>query len=226
MDETGSVIEFPSADGTTLLAANWHLPTRRATNAAIVIMHGAGEDRHSLLSLGLARGCADIGLSAIRFTFRDPASPQTCADDLSGAWNWLQAFGKEMKPRRVYLAGYGAGANTALWAASRSPFAADITGLIAVAPVLTAFENNLDSLHAPCLFVIGQHDPLCPPDALAVRLSAPHTLAIISNADHFLADVDMPDDSQLCHHNITTALQISVTRLIEIDKPLRPNFRI
>lgn len=131
-------VTFLSGDGQTELQGVWHLPTVQATNGAIIVLHGSSNTKDSPLSEGMCKKAAGIGLTALRFDFRyvpkgGPAgfNPyKEGIEDLIGAYNFIQSFGKEMKPKRIYLAGKSLGGLVALALAQKKEYRDKIRGVI------------------------------------------------------------------------------------------------
>ena len=142
-------VTFASGDGTAELHGLWHLPAQRATNGALLVLHGSSYTKEAELNQWLAEGAAQLGLTALRFDFRyvrhnqkSQADLATELDDLVGAYNFLQSFGKEIKPKRLYLVGEFLGAMVATKAAS-GPLGEAVKGVAALGlPLHTADGKN------------------------------------------------------------------------------------
>lgn len=203
-------ITLLAGDGRTELPATWHLPTRRATNGAIIVLHPANSNRHAFPVPEICQGAADLGLTALRFDFRsvhsqEPASKIHAAglDDLLGAYNFLYSFGKEIKPKRIYLAGYSRGASIALLTAGQPAFLpGPLTGLMALMPPLhdPSGHNPVDypglsNLTMPKLLLTGENDPICSGPALsrfAATLPTPTHLEILPGTGHYFEPRPIP----------------------------------
>ncbi len=193
-------VTFASGDGTAELQGLWHLPARRATNGALLVLHGGNYTKEAALNRWLGEGAAQLGLTALRFDFRYVQNNQkphadltTELDDLVGAYNFLQSFGKEIKPKRLYLVGKSLGAMVGMKAAS-GPLANAVNGVAALGlPLHTADSNNwfdytaLQKLTCPVLFVMGARDNFGNPQELQplfASLSVPKELEVIDYAGH------------------------------------------
>lgn len=168
-------ITFLAADGQTELQGVWHLPTSRATNGALIVLHGRSYHKDSQPATGLCEGAAALGLTALRFDFRyvhqanpDDFDPLTDGlDDLIGAYNFLQSFGKEIKPRRIYLIGKSLGGLVALKMATDPEYSGKISGLGVLGLVLHSADDRhqpylpagLPGLQSSLLVIQGDGDP-------------------------------------------------------------------
>ncbi len=194
-------ISFLSGDGRAELEGLWHLPSRRATNGALIVLHGLNLDLEHPPLPEISRGAAELGLTVIRFNFRyvrdrqAGSHPDFGMDDLRGAYNFLLSFGREIQPKRVYLAGYSRGARVALLAAGRAGF---LPGPVAgIATMMTALHDTTrstwieypgsETLTMPKLFVGGEYDPYSSGPELAdfvATLPGPNQLHILEGSGH------------------------------------------
>ena len=236
-------ISFSSADGQAQLAGVWHPPTSRATNAAAIILHGRSYTKDMPPSIGLAEGAAALGLTALRFDFRyvqtgrlDAFEPaRDGLDDLIGAYQFLQSFGKEIKPKRLYLFGKSLGGMVALRMASQPDYAGKIRGVGVLGlvlhgendptPLLTA---NLSGLKANLLVVQGENDPYGNPSEVAAvlgRLATPTDLKIILAAGHSYQPTNpTPSKSISQDQNVEKVVKLSLEWLERQDAD-RENLR-
>ncbi len=167
-------VTFLANDGASRLEGIWHLPVRRATNGAVIVLHDLNDNQAEPLYAELCQAAARLGLSALRFNFRfvQSGSPadfhplRQGVEDLEGAYNFFLSFGKEMKPKRYYLIGKGAGGLAALALATKPAFSATISGVAVLGlslPVLAQLcsGNSLDitALQAPLLVIQPLADP-------------------------------------------------------------------
>ena len=236
-------ISFPSADGTASLSAVWHPPTNRATNGAVIILHGRNYTKDSQPSIGLAEGAAALGLTALRFDFRyvqtgrlaDFVPDRDGLDDLIGAHNFLQSFGKEIKPKRLYLLGKSLGGLVGLGLASRPDYADKIKGAGVLGLVLHG-ENDpepflpadLPDLKAHLLVVQGERDPYGSPSEVTdwlQNLTNPTRLEIIPAAGHSYEPLDpTPSKDIIQDQNVEKVVKLSLEWLERQDAD-RENLR-
>ena len=235
-------ITFRSGDGTTELEGFWHLPSSQATNGAVLVLHGSRATKEAALNQWLCEGAAQLGLTALRFDFRyvhnqHASQPDmaSCIDDLVGAYNFLQSFGKEIKPKRLYLLGKSLGAMVAMQASTNGPLTGMGTGIAALGlPLHDEAKqkyydySELPKLSCPALFVIGELDNFGTPAELKPLLSTltvPFELAIIQQVGHsyepLAASLSQADRNEQQSHN-----QQQVTKLVlkwlaqqEADRP-------
>lgn len=205
-------VTFASGDGTAELQGLWHLPARRATNGALLVLHGSSYTKEAELNQWLCEGAAQLGLTALRFDFRyvqPTQKPQsdlaTKMDDLIGAYNFLQSFGKEIKPKRLYLVGKSLGAMVAMQAAS-GRLAGAVNGVAALGLPLHTTDDNwfdytaLQKLACPVLCVVGARDDFGNPQELQLlfdSLSVPKELQVIAQAGHSYEPVIDADEPYL-----------------------------
>ena len=226
-------VTFPSADGKATLEGSWYLPTRRATNGALIVMHGANNNRQWGVLPTVCEGAAALGLTALSFDFRfhhsgrGPEDASQEIDDLLGAYHFLQSFGKEIKPKRYYLAGKSLGAYTALLATREGgPLAGEINGVAVLGIALhdqdyTEFRDTafLEKLTCPALFVIGERDPLGKPSefqALLEKVKVPTRLEIIEKAGHSYDYVPLEGETPLSPEEMEAKRAANLQRVADI----------
>lgn len=207
-------VTFPSADGKAELRGLWHLPAQRATNGAVLVLHGSSYTKEAELNLWICEGAARLGLTALRFDFRYIQAEQSATkdltlelDDLVGAYNFLQSFGKEIKPQRFYVVGKSLGAIVAMKAVAEGPLSDAIKGVVALGLPLhdptkkTWFDYSaLSKLTCPVLLVVGERDPFGDPlelQPLLQTLTVAKELAIISGGGHSYEPLISPDEPAL-----------------------------
>lgn len=238
-----NAVTFPSADGTTQLQGLWHPPTQRATNGALIVLHGSSYAKEADLNRWICEGAAQIGLTALRFDFRYVQAKQSPSqdlsselDDLMGAFNFLDSFGKEIKPKRLYLVGKSLGAIVAMKATAGGPLAEKANGVAALGLPLhtpdkqTWFDYSaLAKLVCPALFVIGDRDDLGDPielQPLYQSLNVPKELVVIPGVGHSYEPIVLPSEPTLdqvsfeaqTHQNQQKVAEIVIKWLGEQDK--------
>lgn len=245
-------VTFLSGDGHTELHGVWHLPTVQATNGAIIVLHGSSNTKDSPLSVEMCRRAAEIGLTAFRFDFRYVERGGAAGfnpykegiEDLIGAYNFIQSFGKEMKPRRIYLAGKSLGGLVALTLAQKQEYRDKIRGVVMFGfalhqPGQTKTLLPPPDLTAPdceVLVIQGDLDPFGNLDEISEYcLEAGLSVDIFSieGAGHSYEPVSRSGQSALGpgekekvqQENIETALTQAIDWLKEADSN-RDNFRI
>jgi len=196
----------------------------------------------------LCEGAAALGLTALRLRFRysEAAASEDGSqelDDLVGAYNFLQSFGKEIKPKRYYVIGKSLGGHRALLATSQSgPLAGVIMGVAALGLPLhhrkyREFEDTayLQNLTCPVLIVNGEYDQLAPTQELSLLLAnlpVPARLEIIEKAEHNFdyvpgeAETPLTAEEETARHaaNLQQVVEITLAWLEEQDK-IRENLR-
>lgn len=244
-------VTFLSGDGRTSLRGVWHLPTTTATNGAIIVLHGSSNTKDSQLCVEMCRRAAAIGLTALRFDFRfvpdgDPTQfdpYKEGLEDLIGAYNFIASFGKEMKPKRIYLAGKSLGGLVALGMAQNARYRDTIRGVIVFGlPVHAPGQNRSmlppDAADIDCnvLVVQGERDPYGSLDEISEYLleaSIPSEIVTIEDAGHSYEPVGRPGEPKLApdekeerrRENTETALAEALDWLGKTDSD-RDNFRI
>ncbi|HEX2910474.1 MAG TPA: alpha/beta family hydrolase [Chloroflexia bacterium] len=247
--ETNNVT-FPSADGQAELEAVWHLPARRATNGAVIVLHGTSYNKDSEPSTSLCEGAARLGLTALRFDFRyvhngerEKFNPVTHGlSDLLGAYNFLQSFGKEIKPRRLYLIGKSLGGLVALGMATNPEYAAQVNGVGVLGLVMHNTDGSqwflpegLPELKAPLFVAQGSRDPYGSPEELRrflEKLEVPASAKIIEGGGHSYEYLPSggkalaPEQAELqSKTNMAQAVNLTLDWLEKLDAT-RPDLRI
>ncbi len=245
-------VTFLSGDGQTELQGVWHLPVVQATNGAIIVLHGSSNTKDSPLSEGMCRKAAQIGLTALRFDFRYVRKGGLAGfnlykegiEDLIGAYNFIQSFGREMKPKRIYLAGKSLGGLVALTLAQKEEYRDKIRGVIVFGlalhqPCQTKTLLPPPGLAAPdCeVFIIqGELDPFGNLDEISeycLEAAIPVDIFSIEEAGHSYEPIQRPgkpalepgEQEKAQQENIETALTQAINWLKEADSD-RDNFRI
>ncbi len=195
-------ITFASGDGQAELQGLWHLPTRRATNGALIVMHGLDLDLSHPPLPEISQGAADLGLTVVRFDFRYLHDPRysrddldSAMDDLRGAYNFLMSFGKEIQPKRIYIVGYSRGARTALYALGRENFlSGPVAGVVALMPALHNAHRTIwleyqghERLTLPKLIIGAERDPFASGAELTdfvAKLPGPTEFKLLTNCGH------------------------------------------
>ncbi len=184
-------VTFKSGTGEAELHGLWHPPTSRATNGAVIVLPDWFSPKEGELYARLCAGAASLGLTALRFDFRFVGQTGPTSfdgrvqgqDDLLGAYNFLQSFGKEIKPRRFYLIGSSLGAAVALGLANNPAYAGNFQGVAALDLPLSEGSNlwpeGLPNLRAAVLLVQGK----------------PVSVVATDEADQFLAH--LPNSTRL-----------------------------
>lgn len=248
--ETNNVT-FLSGDGQTELQGVWHLPSVQATNGALIVLHGGSHTKDSPLSVEMCQRAANIGLTTLRFDFRyvqsgGPANfnPYTEGlEDLIGAYNFIQSFGKEMKPRRIYLAGKSLGGLVALFMAQKPAYRNSVRGVIVFGfalhqPGQTKTLLPPPGLTAPdcdVLVIQGELDPYGNLDEISeycLEAAIPVDIFSIEGAGHSYEPIQRPGQPDLTpaeqekaqQENLETALTQATDWLKAADAD-RDNFR-
>ncbi len=142
--------------------------------------------------VAVCRALAARGWVALRFNFRGAGCSQGSfddgrgeIDDVAGAVDFLCTRPKVDADRLAFV-GYSFGAGVGLRHAVRD---LRVKWLAGIALVQENYADPfLDADPRPKLFIVGEHDPWAPPDALGeyvARLSPPQTLHLIPGTDHF-----------------------------------------
>lgn len=227
-------VTFISGDGTTELTATWHPPTSRATNGAVIVLHGVLSDKDHEPGVSLCEGAAQLGLTALRFNFRSVAAgdwdgfdPSTQGvEDLLGAYNFLQSFGKEIKPKRLYLIGASLGGMVALNFAQYPAYAGAVKGVAVLGLVLydisrqiCLYEPGLPGMQSPLLVVQGERDPYTSPAELkefTATLPFSNRVEIIQGAGHGYGPVSLKGAAQTSR-NLQKVVEVTLNWLAEQD---------
>lgn len=244
-------VAFLAGDGQTELQGIWHLPTTEATNGALIVLHGSNYTKESLLSVEMCRRAAEIGLTALRFDFRfvqqggsENFNPyKEGLEDLIGAYNFLQSFGREMKPRRIYLAGKSFGGLVALAMAQSPEYRDKIRGVVVLGLAAhlpgkqkSLLPPNMENMGSNLLVLQGQFDSYGTQDEVRnYCLKSPFSSKIITiqGAGHGFEPVNRPGEPALepaeakwrQEDDTYTAIAEAMDWLEEEDSD-RDNFRI
>ncbi len=207
-------LTFPSGTGEAEIQAVWHTPTSRATNGAVIVLPGGGYTKDHWLNVELCVGAAALGLTALRMDFRYKTTGDRAnfnpriqgLDDVMGAYNFLQNFGREIKPKRLYLIGKSLGGVVALSFAISEKYASAVSGLAVFGMVLHGAENperfwpeGLPGIKSPLLVVQGQYDQYANPEELQEfcnSLPIPSQIEIINGVGHSYEPVPALDNAE------------------------------
>jgi predicted alpha/beta-hydrolase family hydrolase len=226
-------VTFPSADNQAELEGVWYLPTRRATNGAVIMSHGGMNNKDVPPLPALCEGAAQLGLTAVRFDFRyvhgfaRSEEGSQDVDDLLGAYNFLQSFGKEIKPKRYYLIGKSLGGyRSPLATCSDGPLAGAINGVAVLGMALhdetyTEFRDTsfFEKLTCPALFVVGERDPLGSPEELRPlleRAPVPTRLEVIAQAGHSYQYIGVEGEAALSPEEAASRHAAHLQRVVDI----------
>jgi len=174
------------------------IPATTATDTAVILAHGAGNDMHQALLQFLAEGLARGGCPTLRFNFlyreKGKKSPDH-QDLLYLAWQGAHRFLLDysgLQPKHVVAAGKSLGGRIAaqMVAARLLP----VNRLVFLGYPLHApgkqerlRDSHLYEIAVPMLFFAGTRDPLCDLQLLQGvlgRLQAAHELEVIAGGDH------------------------------------------
>ena len=228
-------VTFSAAEDQVELQGVWHAPTAQATDAAVIVLHGRAFNKDSQPSIGLCEGAAALGLTALRFDFRYVQTKTTRGfdptvqgvRDLMGAIQFLETFGKEIKPKRLYLLGKSMGGLVSLAVATRKEYADSITGLATLGLVLHSDDgdqnqylpNGLPGLRASMLVVQGEYDPYGSPADLKryfKTLTVKHELQVIPGAGHSYGPIDLSDQAAGHDHNKGPQAEANMQKVIDL----------
>lgn len=182
-------VSFPSDD--LILEGLLDLPAMTPC-PGIVVCHPHplyGGDMHNDVVATLCETAVACGVAALCFNFRGVGGSEGSHSrgpgerkDAAGALAYLRSL-PEIDAARVALAGFSFGALIALMAAD-----ARLKAVIAVsAPTADDWSSHV-SVSCPVLFVVGDRDEYCDPEALQHIASAigPNAdLVVMPGADHF-----------------------------------------
>jgi alpha/beta superfamily hydrolase len=172
-----------------------HRPGGKHLPAAVIChphsLYGGSMDVSLVATI--ARTLAERGIIAFRFNFRGVGQSGGGfgegvgeLDDVAGAVDLLLRE-EDVDQGKLYLVGYSFGAWVGLHHAEHDP---RICGLVAIGLPLWQLEESLLSGYTwPKLFIVGEHDSICPPDILrrfTESLPPPKEVHILRGADHFL----------------------------------------
>ena len=109
--------------------------------------------------------------------------------DVGAALDWLAAQ-PWVDPARIALAGFSFGSRIALAYLAAAPAERRVRAVVAIGFPLAARDlSHLGWWPGPRLFITGERDPFCPPDALAAfvaTLPPPALRAVVRHVGHFL----------------------------------------
>jgi len=190
------------------LEAILELPAQ-ASVASVVVCHPHpqhGGTMHNKVTHTLARTFVRMGYAALRFNFRGTHASEGQYDEGEGelddalaAIAWMRARYPKIP---IWVAGFSFGAAIAVKAA----VAAELDGLISVAPAITRFASGLDSQPlCPWLIIQGDKDELVDVEdtvAWVDGLEPGPELLIIQGGEHFF-------------HGRLTDLREAVTQFVE-----------
>jgi alpha/beta superfamily hydrolase len=165
-------------------------PTQGEAVATAVILHPHslhGGTMHNKVVHMLARAFAQIGVASVRFNFRGVGAS---AGEFAHGRAKPRCAGGDFMVRiscrtPVWLAGFSFGAYVAL----RTAAAAQVSGLITVAPAVHLYDFSALTLpHCPWLLIQGEADEIVPVEAVRDWLSGiapqPQTL-FLPDVGHF-----------------------------------------
>jgi alpha/beta superfamily hydrolase len=164
-----------------------HQP-RGEPGCGVVLCHphpGLGGTMRTPLVVRLALGLVASGRPVLRFNFRGvgrSGGAQTGGEleplDVAAALSFLRS--RLGQPRPV-LAGWSFGA---LMAVTHARTDADLTALAAIAPPLAAMgtPEGVEAITAPRLWVVGDRDPYCSPEAIE---ALPGEHRVLRGGNHF-----------------------------------------
>ncbi len=177
------------------LAGRLHLPAPEGRWPAVVLCHPQPlvSDMDDPLVTYLAHALAEANLAALRFNFRGvPPSQGDSTDgrleplDVGGAVNWLTAR-PDIEAGRIALVGHAFGAYVALAYADVDP---RVQTVVAISPPMYRLTPQFAAtLDRPRLFVIAEHDEVCPRYKLEPWLahqSGPRGLSVVGGAQHLM----------------------------------------
>ncbi len=135
----------------------------------------------------LAYACCQAGVTSLRFDWRGVGgSAGTASGDTADADADYAAALAEIRATvnaPVLACGYSFGAAAAARAATGDPRVRRLV-LVAPPPALADAEA-LGAFRGPTLVLVGERDPLAPPDAVDRMLAEDAELVVIPEADHF-----------------------------------------
>jgi len=174
------------------------VPERFASETAVIVAHGAGNDMTNPLIVFFCGQLAAAGYLAVRFNFpytergsKAPDRPEL----LEETWRRVLQFVRDQSGyslRRIFLAGKSMGGRIASQMLARGALTSD--GMIFLGyPLHPAGDKekmrdaHLPGIKIPMLFFAGTRDPLCDLDLLKMvlkRLGQRAELEIIAGGDH------------------------------------------
>ena len=195
MDKHSIVVNFSASGNGPLLEGVLHLPDGSGPFPAAVVCHPhpmMGGTMDNTVIVAVCHTLATHGWIALRFKFRGAGRSKGSfddgrgeMDDVAGAVDFL-CVRPEVDADRLAFVGYSFGAGVGLHYAVRDYRMQRLTGIALVQENYADPFLDADQRHK--LFIVGEHDPWAPPDALreyVTRLNPPKTLYIIPGTDHF-----------------------------------------
>ena len=183
-------LTIPGPAGT--LEAIFEFPGEGEIAGAALVCHPHpqhGGTMHNKVVHTLARSFVRCGFAALRFNFRGTQSSEGSYDngigeleDALAALAWLR---QKLPDGSLWLAGFSFGAAIAV----RAAVAADVDGLVAVAPAIYRFAEQLEGQpECPWLVIQGDEDELVDVDETVAwmdSLEPGPELLIVPGAEHF-----------------------------------------
>lgn len=165
---------------------------------AVILAHGAGNDKTTPLLAATAEGLARSGFPSLRFNFpykdagrKAPDRPDILEKAWRAAFEWMRAQ-PAAAARPIVAAGKSMGGRIASQMAASGSLPAD--ALIFLGYPLHPPGNrerlrdaHLPAIRVPMLFLAGTRDRLCDLSVLETvltRLRAPYRLEIVEGGDH------------------------------------------
>jgi alpha/beta superfamily hydrolase len=141
----------------------------------------------------MALALLESGLAVVRFNFRGvEASAGTYdagrgeVEDACAVFDYLT---RTLAPRHFLLAGFSFGAWVAARSLAKCSRNGDIRGLLSVGTPADMYDYNfLQDCRLPMLFIHGDEDAVCDPEAVAPLVQVgglPRSVVIVKGADHF-----------------------------------------
>ncbi|MGA8109028.1 MAG: alpha/beta fold hydrolase [Acidobacteriaceae bacterium] len=158
-----------------------HEPAANATNAGLVLTHGAGADCESPLLVALAEAFSAAGFAVLRcdlpFRQQRPHGPpfNSAKQDQAGLRTAVESLRRALTPARIYLGGHSYGGRQATMLAAAEPEVADALLLLSYPLHPPRKPEQLRTQHfpqlrTPALFVHGARDPFGSLDELTAAL--------------------------------------------------------
>jgi predicted alpha/beta-hydrolase family hydrolase len=177
------------------VSAVFAFPDGRASETAVILAHGAGNDMHSPLLVAVQTGLARHGHSSVRFNFpykqRGARAPDPAPVLETSYRRVVEQVRGEFGSSRLIIGGKSMGGRIASQIAAAG---VEVDGLLFLGyPLHPAGRpdrlrvSHLARLRIPMLFFSGTRDPLCDLGLLRgalADLEAPVTLHVIENGDH------------------------------------------
>ena len=169
-----------------------HLPETTPC-AGVVVAHPHpqyGGDMRNLVVSALCEAALAVGAAALRFNFRGAGASEGSFDngngeqhDVAAALAYLRSLPEV--DGRLALAGYSFGAAVALRLAPK-----DVRCLVAVSPPTIGGWLSGPEIACPTLFLCGDRDEYCDPEALrgaSKAMGGPAQVSVLHGVDHFWA---------------------------------------